>query len=354
MIGFRRKSAKKRGLPPGTPVYTGERREEEIRITVIDYDAERFKEKTVASVEECLAYAGTPSVTWINVDGIHDAVLVEKLCTHYGLHPLAVEDVLSVGQRPKMEDFGELVFMVVDMLTYDVGRGELGSEQVSLVLGRNFVLSFQERPGDVFEPLRERLRRDKGRIRKAGSDYLAYSLLDAIVDGYFLVLEGLGERTEALEEELVRDPTPGTLRAIHALKRQAITIRRSVWPLREVLSALTKGGSRLVLDETGIYLRDVYDHTIEIIDTIESLRDLLAGMVDTYLSSVSNRMNEVMKVLTIIATIFIPLTFIAGVYGMNFKYMPEIEWPPAYFVVLGVMVAVAAWMLLFFRRKRWL
>ncbi len=354
MIGIGRKRSKKKGLPPGTPVYTGERREENIRITVIDYDQDRFDEKAGESVEECFAYVETPSVTWINVDGIHDAALVEKLCTRYGLHPLAVEDILSVGQRPKMEDFGELAFFVANMLTYDETRAETQSEQVSIVLGRNFVLSFQERPGDVFDPLRERLRKSKGRVRKAGADYLAYSLLDAIVDGYFSVLEGVGERIETLEEDLVREATSETLRAIHGLKRQAIMIRRSVWPLREVLSGLLKGGSVLVREETGVYIRDVYDHTIEIIETIESLRDLLSGMVDMYLSSVSNRMNAVMKVLTIIATIFIPLTFIAGIYGMNFEYMPELKWAPGYFVALGAMAAIILGMIAYFRRKRWL
>jgi magnesium transporter len=246
------------------------------------------------------------------------------------------------------------------MLQWDERRQELTAEQVSLVLGKRFVLSFQERPGDVFDAVRERLRTGKGRIRAAGADYLAYSLIDAVVDGYFGVLEGIGDRLEALEQVLISRPTPQTLREIHTLKREGLFLRKSVWPLREVISGLQRGGSELIASETAVYLRDVYDHTIQVIDTMETIRDMLAGMVDTYLSSVSNRMNEVMKVLTIIATIFIPLTFIAGVYGMNFQpdagplNMPELRWAWGYPAVLVVMAVVAALMVLYFRRKRWI
>jgi len=230
------------------------------------------------------------------------------------------------------------------------------AEQVSLILGPNFVISFQEegKEGDLFEVVRERLRSSKGKLRKMGADYLLYALLDAIVDGYFVILERLGERIEVLEEELLANPSQLTLQNIHTMKREMIFLRKSVWPLREVISGLQRGESPLITETTGPYLRDVYDHTIQVIDAVESFRDMLAGMLDIYLSSISNRLNEVMKLLTIIATIFIPLTFIVGVYGMNFKLMPELEWRWGYPAVWLVMVVVAGLMLAFFRRKRWL
>jgi magnesium transporter len=229
----------------------------------------------------------------------------------------------------------------------------VAAEQVSLILGPNYVISFQEGE-DVFEPLRERIKSGKGRIRKMGADYLAYALLDSIVDNYFAVLEKLGEAVEFLEEKLVTDPTRDTLHAIHNLKREMIFLRRSVWPLREVLGSLERGESPLVKDSTEVFFRDVYDHTIQVIDTIETFRDMLSGMLDIYLSSISNRLNEVMKVLTIIATLFIPLTFLVGVYGMNFKYMPELGLRWAYPVLWAIMVGTAVAMLIYFRKKRWL
>jgi len=294
-------------------------------------------------------------VTWVNIDGLHDIEIMEKIGKHFGLHPLVLEDILNTEQRPKIEDFDDYIFVVLKMLYYDENEGEIRAEQISIILGSNFVLSFQERVGDIFNPLRDRIRNAKGRVRKMGPDYLAYSLLDAIVDNYFVVLEKLGEQIEGMEEELVTNPTPETLQRIHNLKREMIFLRKSVWPLREVVSRLERGESPLIKEATGIYLRDVYDHTIQVIDTIETYRDMLSGMLDIYLSSISNRMNQVMKVLTIIATIFIPLTFVAGIYGMNFEYMPELKWhwfyPKAFWLV---MLGVAALMLVYFRRKRWL
>ena len=250
-------------------------------------------------------------------------------------HPLVLEDILNTDQRPKMEEYGDYLYIVLKML-HDKGKGnQIEAEQVSLVLGPNFVFSFQESGGDVFDQIRERLRTGKGRLRKMGADYLAYTLVDAIVDYYFVILEKLGERIELLEEELVAHPRTETLKEIHTLKREMIFLRKAVWPLREVISGLQRGESPLVQKTTGIYLRDVYDHTIQVIDTIETFRDMLSGVLDIYLSSVSNRLNPVMKVLTIIATVFMPLTFLAGVYGMNFKYMPELEWRWGYPVALG-------------------
>jgi len=313
-----------------------------------------LQEEEIETVDECLPFKDKPTVTWVNVDGIHEVEVLERLGDCFGLHPLVVEDILNTDHRPKMEDFGDYIFIVLKMLYYSDKDNEVVTEQISLILGPNFVISFQEREGDVFNPIRERIRSEKGRIRKMGADYLAYVLVDSIVDNYFIILEKLGERIEFLEDELVTNPTPETLQAIHDLKREMIFLRKSVWPLREVISGLERGESSLIQESTGIYLRDVYDHTIQVIDAVETFRDMLSGMLDIYLSSISNRMNEVMKVLTIIATIFIPLTLIAGIYGMNFRYMPELEWPWAYPMLWLIMLAIGVLMLIYFRRKRWL
>ncbi len=344
----------KAGLPPGSLVHIGKRKVEKTRIAIMDYDEEQFQEKEAKTIEECFPFKDKPTVTWVNIDGVHDVDLIEKIGRHFGIHPLVLEDIVNTGQRPKMEDFEDYIFLVVKMLTYDQKDNEMNAEQVSLLLGPNYVISFQERQGDVFDQIRDRIRNSKGRIRKAGSDYLAYALLDAIVDGYFIILENLGERIETLEDQVIENPTSKTLQVINGLKREMILLRRSVWPLREVIGTLDRGGSALIHETTGTYLRDVYDHTIQVADTIDSYRDMIIGTRDTYLSSLSNRMNEVMKVLTIIATIFIPVTFIAGIYGMNFEFMPELGWRWSYFVVWGVMAAVAAVMISYFKKKDWL
>jgi len=349
-----KKASETVGLPPGTPVHVGKRKAERVRITVIDYDEARVEEKEVKSVEECFPFRDKPSVTWINVDGLHDLEVMEKIGTHFGLHPLVLEGIVNTEQRPKMEDFTNCIFVVLKMLYIEEENDEVAVEQVSLILGSNFVISFQEREGDVFEHIRERIRTAKGRIRKTGSDYLAYCLVDAIVDNYFLVLEKLSDKVELLEDELLPNPKPETLPAIQRLKRSLISLRRSVWPLREVVNSVERGDSALIKKATRLYLRDVYDHTIQVIDTIEALRDTVAGILDIYLSSMSNKMNEVMKVLTLVATIFIPLTFIAGIYGMNFKYMPELEWRFGYAVVWIVIGVVVVSMLFHFKRKKWL
>jgi magnesium transporter len=349
-----KRASKKIGLAPGTLVHVGEKKTEEVQITLIDYDATHFQEKVIEAVEESFPFKEEPTVTWINIDGLHEVGVIESLGKHFGLHPLILEDIVHTGQRPKMEDFEEYLFTVLNMLRYDQEDDQVKAEQVSLVVGPNYVLSFQERPGDVFDGVRERLRKGKGRIRKAGSDYLAYALLDAVVDEYFLILETIGEKIEVVEEELLTNSTRETLQNIHDMKREMIFFRKQVWPLRELVNGLSKGESSLICESTGIYLRDVYDHTIQIIDTIESFRDMLSGMLDIYLSTISNKMNEVMKVLTIMATIFIPLTFLAGIYGMNFKYMPELEWRWGYFMVWGVMVVIGVSLVGYFKRKKWL
>ena len=342
------------GLSPGTLVHVGDRRVDKAKITVIDYDAETVTEKEVEAIDECFRFRETSSVTWINVDGIHDPAVIESLGTYFGIHSLILEDIMNTSQRPKFEDLGDYAYIVLKMIEYPPQKAEITIEQMSVVLGKNFVLSFQERPGDTFEPVRDRIRKGKGRIRKQGADYLAYALLDAIVDDYFVVLEQLGEQIEGLEDELISDPRKAILNKIHGLKREMIFLRKSVWPLREVVSRMERAESSLIRKTTGIFLRDVYDHTIQVIDNVETFRDMLSGMLDMYLSSVSNRMNEVMKFLTIIGTIFIPLTFLAGVYGMNFKVMPELGWRGGYFILWGVMIAIGVSLIFYFRRKKWL
>ncbi|MEW6657692.1 MAG: magnesium/cobalt transporter CorA [Thermodesulfobacteriota bacterium] len=348
-----RKRAKKAGLPPGSLVYTGEKVDEKVSITVVEYDEEHFHEKEKASFDECLLLRNKTGVTWIKVDGIHAVDNLQKLGDCFNLHPLVLEDILNTDQRPKIEDFDDYLYIVLRIINYSEDN-ELRSEQISLILGNNFLISFQEGNGAFFAPILERLRTSKGRIRKSGADYLAYALMDLIVDNYFVVLEKFGETIEYLEEEVVKQPTPKTLQDIHRFKYDMILLRKSVWPLREVINRLERRESDLIQEATGIYFKDVYDHTIIAIDNIETYRDILSGMLDIYLSGISNRLNEIMKVLTIIATMFMPLTFLAGVWGMNFKYMPELGWIWGYPAALGLMLVVALSMVRYFRRKKWI
>jgi magnesium transporter len=351
---FLEKTSKKAGLPPGTVVFVGEKKVEEVRITVIDYDANQYAEREVKKIEDWFPFKDTSSVSWINIDGVHQTEIIEKLGAHFVLHPLLQEDVVNTHQRPKFDEFDDHLFIVLRMFFFNEEENQLEGEQISLIVGSNFVISFQEKQGDVFEQVRERLRNGKGRIRKKGSDYLAYALIDAIVDSYFNILEVLGENIEALQEQVVAEPEQEDLQLIQHLKRDMLFFRKAVWPLREVIGALAKSDSTLIKKDVFLYLRDVYDHAIQVIDTIETFRDMLSAMLDIYLSSVGNKMNQVMKVLTIIATIFIPMTFLAGIYGMNFKYMPELEWRYSYLVFWIVVVTVFIIMILYFKKKKWL
>lgn len=349
-----KKRSIKTGLPPGSLIHIGEKKAESVRISILDYDENQFQEKEAKTIEECFPFKDKPTTTWINIDGLHQVDIIEKIGKKFDFHPLLLEDILNTEQRPKIEDFETHIYIVLKMLYYDEKTNEITSEQISIIFGHNFVISFQEKEGDIFDPIRERIRTGKGRIRKMGADYLAYSLMDGIVDSYFIILEKLGENIEDVEETMITDPKPETLRGIHSLKRKMISLRKSVWPLREVLSALERSDSSLIREPTRIYLKDVYDHTIQVIDTVETYRDVLSGMLDVYLSSISNKMNEIMKVLTIIATIFIPLTFIAGVYGMNFEFMPELGWRWGYPAIWVVMISVGILMLVYFRKKKWI
>ncbi len=353
MLRLFRKPVKPAGAPPGTLVHTGHRKADHVRITLIDYDRERYEEREVSDVAECLPHLDDGTVTWINVDGLHEVEVIRILGESLHIHPLVLEDVLHVDQRPKVEDHNDYLFIVTKMLNRNE-TGDVEAEHVSLLLGPDWVLSFQEMPGDLFGPIRDRLRQGKGRIRSLGADYLCYRLLDTIVDHYFVLLNDTAGTIEALENELEEDPDEVTLRRIHALKHELLFLRRQIWPLREALRELESSETDMIGEEVRTFLTDVRDHIYHVIETVDTFRDMASGMQDLYLSTVSNRMNEVMKVLTIIATIFIPLTFIAGIYGMNFAYMPELGWRAGYFIILGVMAVLAGVMVVYFRRKKWL
>lgn len=343
----------KTGAAPGTLVHIGKDYGANIPIRLMEYDDDEFYDIENLGPEALRDLRDAGKVSWLDIDGVHQPSLVEAIGKELGLHPLVMEDIVNTDQRAKVEDYDGYLYVVLRMLRFDEEHAEIHSEQLSLILGENYVLSLQEHPGDVFDPVRERLKAGR-RIRFMKADYLAYALLDAVVDHYFVMLEHIGDQVEELEDELVVNPTPETLRKIHHYKREMLLLRKSVWPLREVLSRLSRDENALISPETQVFLRDVYDHTIHVIDTVDTIRELLVGMLDLYLSSVSNRMNEVMKVLTIFATLFMPLTFIAGVYGMNFEHMPELEWVMGYPMVLLVMLGTVVALILFFRRKGWL
>ena len=358
MLRISRRS-EKAGLPPGTPVYVGKKRTAKVEFSLIDYDLDGFERTKLSAVEEMTLYRTTSKVSWINIEGLHESEIIEKIGGIFGLHPLVIEDILNTDQRPKMDIHDDYVFIVMKMHNLDDETGVVDVEQVSMILGNTFVLTFQERPGDIFDPVRLRIAESRGRIRRSGPDYLAYALLDAMVDSYFSILQSLGDDIEELEDELLANPTSATLSRIHFLKRNMAYLRKSVWPLRELINILKRQESELIQDSTVIYLNDLYDHTIQVIDTVETLKDILAGLLDIYLSSISNRMNEIMKVLTVFAAIFIPLTLIAGIYGMNFDpassplNMPELKWYFGYPFALGLMAAVGIILFIYFKRKDW-
>lgn len=341
------------GLPPGTVVYSGEEQTAKVQITLLEYNEKEFLEKEFVDFDECLLHVKPDMVKWINVDGVHDTALIQKIGEKFNIHTLTLEDIANTDQRAKFEDYDNYVASIMKMLSYD---NEVLAEQLTiLLLDNNTVISFQEvHGGDAFNIIRSRIRSGKGRIRKMGADYLAYCLIDAVVDLYFVILEKIGDRIEVLEEDLIQNPSRETMRMLHTMKREMIFLRKAVWPMRELISNFDRTENKLIKKTTRIFLRDLYDHTIRVIDTVETFRDLLSGMMDVYLSSVSNRMNEVMKVLTIITTIFIPLSFIAGIYGMNFDHMPEIHTKYGYYVLWGIMIAVAMGMVFYFKKRKWL
>lgn len=349
----------KPGTAPGTlrPVETPPSATP-VRITVMDYGPDHLEEKVIERFEDLLPYRDSETNTWINIEGLHNLDLIEWLGKNFGIHALTLEDVLNCGQRPKIEDYGTYHFLVLKSMFLREGSLEL--EQISFILGNNHVITLQEVPGDSFEAVRQRIRRGKGQIRRAGPDYLLYALVDALIDEFFPILEAYGEQVEDLEDEVILQPSPEVLQRVHQIKRDLLVLRRTAWPERDTVSAFSREESHLISPDTRVFVRDCYDHIIQVIDIIETYRDLASGLQDVYLSSLSNKMNEIMKVLTIISTIFIPLTFIAGVYGMNFDTevspwnMPELEWYWGYPFSLALMGAIAFALVIFFRRKKWL
>jgi len=345
---------KKAGLSPGSLVFVGNKRTDKTAINIIQYSTAEIKETKMLDHLDAGIVLNSSDVFWIDIKAIHDEKLISSIGSQFDIHPLVLEDILNTKQRPKIEFFDNYIYIVIKMLTWDQKKKNINTEQISLVIGNNYVISFQEKEDDIFEPLRERIRRGKGRIRGMGSDYLAYAILDITVDNYFIALEGIGEHMELLEDKLLKNPNDQILKEIYIVKRENLLLRKSVWPLREINAQLERYDSPLVRKKTRPFLRDLHDHTMHVIDNVETYRDMIAGLLELYISTLSNKTNDVMKVLTIIATIFIPLTFIVGVYGMNFEHMPELHWPWAYFFVMAAMGLIAMAMLWYFRKKKWL
>jgi magnesium transporter len=347
------KASKKIGLPPGSIIYVGEQKIEKVKITLAEYDEANVETCEIKSVDEIDPFTETPQVTWVSVCGLHETEFLTQIGERFKVHPLVLEDILNTETRPKIEITDDYLFIVMKLITYNTEHKILESEQVSFILGKSFVFSFMEKNDEIFNPIRERIKNQLGKVRKRGSDYLLYALMDVVVDQFFLALEKVDERIESLDDEVLNAPEKSQVEKIYNLKNLLLMLRRSAAPMREIVNQLIKDDSDLIDDSTEPYLRDLYDHTIHISESIELQREITTGLMETYLSMMSNKMNEVMKVLTVIATIFIPLTFIVGIYGMNFKYLPELEWPWAYFAVWGVMIAVTLVMLFYFKRKNW-
>lgn len=347
-------SRKKLGKPPGTLVHVGEKKIERVKISILRYDEKSCEEKVIDSIEEVFKYFQTDGVCWLNIDGIHDVQIIKEIGSCLDIDPLVLEDILNTKHRPKFEVFDNYIYIVLKMMTFDSESRELKSEQISIVLGPNYVITFQEIEGDVFDPVRKRIANPNGRFRKSGPDYLTYALIDTIVDNYFPLADQIKDQLEEIEEGLLEKPDIEILHNLHYLRRELVRIRKNIRPVREVISGFERAESGLIKTTTKKYIRDVLDHVIQITDTFDSVRDLLTGLQEMNLTVTSNRMNEVMKVLAIFATVFIPLTFIAGVYGMNFDLMPELKWPWGYPLALGLMAAVGISMFISFKLKKWI
>ncbi len=342
------------GQAPGELIFIGKQKVQESTIRIIDYDQDNLSEEYLQDINEGLPFKDTSSVTWLNVYGLHDSELIRSVGAGFGLHPLVLEDISNTGQRPKMEEYDDYLFFVLKLMRYDEKEGKIHSEQLSMVLGKTFLITFHERPADVFEPVRDRIRKHKGRIRKVGIDYLAYALLDTIVDNYIFIIERLGEHIEDIEDEILESPTQDVLARINAYKREMNYLRKSIRPTKEFLLQLNRLDSDLVQEQTMPFLKDLLDLASQAVEVVDTYREMLSDHLNIYNTGISNRLNEIMKVLTIFSAIFIPLTFIAGIYGTNFEHLPELHYRYSYFVFWGVMLAVALIMVRFFKRRNWL
>ena len=339
---------------PGTLVYVGDKRRDEGKISITVYSRDSFEKKEVKKISDAVKLLKKPGKKWIDVDGLHNLKMIEEVGKEFGLHPILLEDIVNSEQRPKMDDYDEHLFFVLKAIEYHPRKKDISDEHIGIVLGKDFVISFQEKKPDTFETVFLNLKMNKGRLRKMGSDYLAYALMDSIVDNYFVTLEKIGERIGDLEEVLSEEPDPSVLRDIQRFKREMLFLRKQVWPLRDVFNRLVRRESPLIKKDTEIYLRDLYDHIVQIIDTTDTFNSMLSNMMDVYLSSISNKTNEVMKVLTVFTAVFIPLTFITGLYGMNFRYMPELGYEFGYYGALVAMALIALVLLGYFRKKEWI
>lgn len=322
------------------------------KVEIMSYSTKELIDDKPKNIKDIKQYISKNRVTWINIIGIHDNLLMQEIGKQYHIHALALEDIMNQNQRPILEDYDKFLQIVLKYCDYDENKKEIRIEQVSLLIGNNWVISFQEKSHKIFDSIIKRIKSGKGRIRKMGSDYLAYAILDCVVDYYFVLLEKIGEDIEELEDKITEKSRPEIIQDIFLLRRELVYLRRSVWPLRDIINNLYKTDSKFFKKQTGVFIRDLYDHTIQVMDTIEAYRDIVAGMTELHMSSMSNRMNEIMKVLTIVSTIFAPLTFIVGVYGMNL-YMPEAGWKGSYFAIWGIMSAIALLMVFFFKKRNW-
>lgn len=349
-----KKRYKKVGLAPGSVIYTGEKSSKQLFIEVFDYDGEHCSSKELNNVEAAFEFKHSNSISWINLNGLNHVNEIEKLGTHFNLHPLVIEDIVSISQRPKIDEHDDYLFIVLKMLYHDENEA-LVSEQVSFVLGKNYVLSFQEAEGDIFDSVRERIKLGKGKLGTLQADYLLYILMDAIVDNYFSIVENISDRIEDYESRIFSgNIDKSTSKDIQELKREVLRIRRAIFPLREVISKIEKYEGDLLQTKTKAYYRDIYDHVNQVSENIDIYREIIGGLMDMYMTAINNKTNEVMKVLTIMASIFIPLTFLVGVYGMNFDYMPELHYEYSYFILWGIMIVLFIVMLVYFKRKKWL
>lgn len=345
---------KKVGQAPGSMIYTGKKNEQKLFIESFNYNKETYQEKELLNVEEAFGYKISSPVSWLNINGLNHVEQIEKIGVHYDIHPLVLEDVVNTAQRPKIDEYEDYLFIVLKMLYYD-DTEKLVSEQVSFILGKNYVITLQESEGDVFDNVRARIRHGKGRIRTMESDYLLYALIDAIVDNYFVVIETLGNKIEDLESDVFDGIQEDNItKQIQDLKREILRVRRAIFPLREVISRIERHESPLINAKTTAFFRDIYDHIIQVTENIDIYREMVWSLMDMYMTTISNKMNEVMKVLTIMASIFIPLTFFAGIYGMNFDYIPELKFKYSYFILWGIFIIIVVGMVMYFRRKKWL
>jgi magnesium transporter len=349
----KKKTISKVGLPPGSIIYVGEKKIDNVKISLTEYDENGVETREIKSVEEIDPYTDTPQVTWVNVCGLHDTELIKQIGEKFNIHPLVLEDILNTETRPKIEITEKYIFIAMKMLTTNDHDHQPVIEQVSFILGNSFIFSFLEKSDNIFIPIKDRIINNSGKVRKQDSDYLFYTLMDIVVDQYYLTLEHIEEKIELLDDEVITNTDQSQIKKVYTLKNKLLLIRRSIWPLREIFSRLIREESNLIDKKVMPYLRDLLDHTIQITETIDLQREIINGLMETHLSLMSYKMNEVMKVLTVIATIFIPLTFIVGVYGMNFDYLPELHWTWAYFAAWGVMIGITTFMIFFFKRKKW-